>query len=172
LPSFERARRGIVVAPESRGIFPGLSVDENVTLQLPRSEDRDRVYERFPELANRRKLLAGSLSGGEQQMLTLAPVMIRQPRILVVDEPTLGLAPRIVTTLLEMLSYLRDDGVAVLLAEEKTRNVLSIADEVSFLERGRVVWSGPRGEMDDALLADTYLGQSRSGDVGRQEEQR
>ena len=90
---YRRARGGVLVAPESRGIFPGLTVEENLVLRLPGAAARDEVYERFPVLRERRRLASGSLSGGEQQMLALAPVLVDPPSIVVADEPTLGLAP-------------------------------------------------------------------------------
>jgi ABC-type branched-subunit amino acid transport system ATPase component/branched-subunit amino acid ABC-type transport system permease component len=160
-PPYQRARRGILVAPESRGIFPGLSVEENLMLRLPGPAARDQVYERFPVLRERRRLLSGSLSGGEQQMLALAPVLVDPPRIVVADEPTLGLAPRVVTQVMSVFEELRDRGTAVLLVEEKARNVLEVAGRVAFLELGHLVWSGRRAEIDDERLLATYLGAGR-----------
>ena len=159
--SFQRARKGVLVAPESRGIFPGLSVEENLMLRLSEQSDRDQVYERFRVLKERRKLPAGSLSGGEQQMLALAPVLVNPPRIVVADEPTLGLAPLVVAEVMGVFEELRDHGTAILLVEEKARNVLEVAEQVAFLELGHIVWSGPRGDIDDERLVATYLGSSR-----------
>ena len=153
-----RARNGVLVTPESRGIFPGLSVEENLMLRLPKAEDREQAYERFPILAERRRLLSGSLSGGEQQMLALGPVLVNPPQVLVADEPTLGLAPLVVTELMHVFEELRERGVAILLVEEKARDVLEIADRVAFLELGHMVWFGPRSEIDDERLVATYLG--------------
>jgi ABC-type branched-subunit amino acid transport system ATPase component/ABC-type branched-subunit amino acid transport system permease subunit len=153
-----RSRAGIFVAPESRGIFPGLSVDENLTLRLPKPADRERVFEKFPHLDQRRNLLAGSLSGGEQQMLTLASALVNPPALVVADEPTLGLAPLIVADVMQLFQELRDLGTAILLVEEKVRDVLGVADQVSFLELGHVVWSGPRADIDDERLVSAYLG--------------
>jgi ABC-type branched-subunit amino acid transport system ATPase component/branched-subunit amino acid ABC-type transport system permease component len=157
LPPYQRARRGILVAPESRGIFPGLTVEENLMLRLPEAE-RDQVYERFPVLRERRRLASGSLSGGEQQMLALAPVLVDPPSIVVADEPTLGLAPRVVAQVMSVFEELRDRGTAILLVEEKARNVLEVAEHVAFLDLGHVVWSGPRRDIDDERLVATYLG--------------
>ncbi len=159
LSAHERARAGVVLAPEGRGIFPGLTVHENLTLWLPSAADRQQAYDRFPLLGSRRRLAAGSLSGGEQQMLTLAPLLVHPPLVLVADEPSLGLAPLIVNDLLGVFSGMRDDGVAILLVEEKARDVLNVADEVAFLELGHVGWTGPRAEVDDERLAAAYLGQ-------------
>jgi ABC-type branched-subunit amino acid transport system ATPase component len=157
----QRSRRGMLVAPESRGIFPGLSVEENLSLVLTSAEERQKVYDRFPVLRERRKLPAGSLSGGEQQMLTLAPVLVNPPRVVVADEPTLGLAPLIVQQVMRVFEELRDRGTAILLVEEKARNVLPIAAHVAFLELGHVVWSGPRDDIDDERLVGAYFGTVR-----------
>ena len=160
-PAHRRARAGVLVAPESRGIFPGLTVDENLSLRLTDAAGRDQVYERFPLLEQRRQLPAGSLSGGEQQMLALAPVLVSPPPIVVADEPTLGLAPRVVAAVMEVFEELRDRGTAILLVEEKARDVLEIAERVAFLDLGHIVWSGPRRDIDDERLVATYLGASR-----------
>ncbi|MFF7774956.1 ATP-binding cassette domain-containing protein [Streptomyces tanashiensis] len=153
-----RARRGVRLAPEGRGIFAGLSIDENLTLQLPVAGDRDAVYARFPALAARRAVAAGSLSGGEQQLLALAPLLQRPPAVLVADEPSLGLAPRVVDEVFHLLTELRDHGTALLLVEEKAAEVLGIADTVAYLAQGEVAWSGPRSEVDRERLAEAYLG--------------
>ncbi|KQX12340.1 branched-chain amino acid ABC transporter permease/ATP-binding protein [Streptomyces sp. Root431] len=153
-----RARRGVRLAPEGRGIFAGLSIEENLALQLPASEDRDAVYARFPALAARRTVAAGSLSGGEQQLLALAPLLQRPPAVLVADEPSLGLAPRVVDEVFRLLAELRDSGTALLLVEEKAAEVLGIADTVAYLSQGGIAWSGPRSEVDRDRLAEAYLG--------------
>ena len=127
-------------------------------LRLRSSAERDEVYGRFPVLGQRRALLAGSLSGGEQQMLTLAPVLVNPPKFVVADEPTLGLAPLVIAQVLEVFQELRQLGTAILLVEEKVRDVLKIADRVAFLELGHVVWSGPRADIDDERLVAAYLG--------------
>jgi ABC-type branched-subunit amino acid transport system ATPase component/branched-subunit amino acid ABC-type transport system permease component len=157
-PAHRRARAGVLVAPESRGVFPGLTVDENLTLRLREAAAREQVYMRFPQLAQRRQLPAGSLSGGEQQMLALAPVLVSPPPVVVADEPTLGLAPRVVTEVLGVFEELRDRGTAILLVEEKARDVLEIAERVAFLDLGHVAWSGPRADIDDERLVSAYLG--------------
>ncbi len=155
---FRRARAGLVLGPESRGIFPGLSVQENLQLWLSTAAERDRAYDRFPVLGERRNLQAGSLSGGEQQMLTLAPLLVRPPEVLIVDEPSLGLAPLIIAQILELFRELRSNGVAILLVEEKARDILSVADTVAFLELGHITWIGPRSDVDEDRLAEAYLG--------------
>ncbi|AJF68512.1 ABC transporter permease subunit [Streptomyces vietnamensis] len=153
-----RARRGVRLAPEGRGIFAGLSIEENLALQLTEAEDRDAVYERFPALAARRTVPAGSLSGGEQQLLALAPLLQRPPAVLVADEPSLGLAPRVVDEVFRLLTELRDHGTALVLVEEKAAEVLGIADTVAYLAQGGIAWSGPRSEVDRDRLAEAYLG--------------
>jgi ABC-type branched-subunit amino acid transport system ATPase component len=157
-PAHARARAGLLLAPESRGIFPSLSVDDNLALWLPSASERDAAYDRFRHLAERRRLPAASLSGGEQQMLTLAPVLVRPPSLLVADEPTLGLAPLVVEELMRVFADLAAEGVTLLLVEEKARDVLAVADTVAFLELGRVRWTGPRGAVDDERLTAAYLG--------------
>ncbi|MFB7605215.1 ABC transporter permease subunit [Streptomyces gardneri] len=153
-----RARRGVRLAPEGRGIFAGLSIEENLALQLPAPEDRDAVYARFPALASRRSVAAGSLSGGEQQILALAPLLQRPPAVLVADEPSLGLAPRVVDEVFRLLTELRASGTALLLVEEKAAEVLGVADTVAYLSQGGIAWSGPRSEVDTDRLAEAYLG--------------
>jgi ABC-type branched-subunit amino acid transport system ATPase component/branched-subunit amino acid ABC-type transport system permease component len=152
-----RSRRGLAVAPEARGIFPGLTVTENLAVALPSAEDREKAFARFPALANRRDLEAGHLSGGEQQMLALAPLLVHPPQVLVADEPTLGLAPLVVAEVDQVLRELRDAGTAVLLAEEKASRGLPLADHVVLLSLGRLAWSGPAADADVDRLTDSYL---------------
>jgi ABC-type branched-subunit amino acid transport system ATPase component len=158
LASFERARAGIMLAPEARGIFPGLTVEENLQVLLRTAAERDKAYERFPILRSRRKQTAGLLSGGEQQMLSLAPALAHPPGVFVADEPTLGLAPIAGETVMGAIAELRDLGCAVLLVEEKAREVLEVADAVAFMELGRIRWIGRRDQIDEEQLAATYLG--------------
>lgn len=157
VPGHRRARMGVVLAPESRGVFPSLTVDENLKIWLADHDEVTAAYDRFPALGTRRSLAAGQLSGGEQQMLTLAPVLIRPPAVLIVDEPTLGLAPLVVGQVLEHISELRSMDVAVLLVEEKARDVLDVAQEVALLELGHISWAGPRAQVDEDRLAHMYL---------------
>ncbi|GAA2210236.1 branched-chain amino acid ABC transporter permease/ATP-binding protein [Nonomuraea monospora] len=154
-PAHRRARAGILLAPEGRGVFPGLTVEENLRTWLP---DPEPVYERLPHLAERRTVLAGALSGGEQQLLTLAPALVRPPRVLIADEPSLGLAPMVVRQVFDVFAELRGRGVALLLVEEKATEALAIADRVAFMRLGRVTWAGPRAEVDGERLTAAYLG--------------
>ena len=160
VPPHRRAGR-LMLAPEARGIFPALSVEENLSVRLPRAADRDRVYERFPVLGTRRGTPAGSLSGGEQQILAIAPLLQRPPEVLIADEPTLGLAPLVVAQLIELFTELRSQGTTLLLAEERARGVLDIADQVVLLELGRILWTGPRNDLQEEQLAAIYLGSAR-----------
>ncbi|MFJ3924696.1 ATP-binding cassette domain-containing protein [Streptomyces sp. NPDC090022] len=153
-----RARAGLLLAPEGRGIFPSLTIDENLALQLRDPHARDAVYERFPRLRERRTVAAGSLSGGEQQMLALAPLVQRPPAVLIADEPSLGLAPRVVDEVYALLAELRAAGTALLLVEEKAAEILGVADTVAYLAEGRVAWCGPRAEVDTGRLTEAYLG--------------
>jgi ABC-type branched-subunit amino acid transport system ATPase component/branched-subunit amino acid ABC-type transport system permease component len=154
-PAHRRARAGILLAPEGRGVFPGLTVEENLRTWLP---DPGPVYERLPQLAERRTVLAGALSGGEQQLLTLAPALVRPPRVLIADEPSLGLAPMMVRQVFDVFAELRSRGVALLLVEEKATEALALADRVAFMRLGRVTWVGPRSEVDSERLTAAYLG--------------
>jgi ABC-type branched-subunit amino acid transport system ATPase component/branched-subunit amino acid ABC-type transport system permease component len=155
---YQRARDGVLLVPEARGIFPGLTVEENLTVLLRTEELRAKAYERFPILRERCKLTAGLLSGGEQQMLSLAPALADPPKVLIADEPTLGLAPLAANAVIGAITELRDRGCAVLLVEEHAQNALKVADQLAFMALGTIVWSGPRAEANMELLAGSYLG--------------
>jgi ABC-type branched-subunit amino acid transport system ATPase component len=160
MPPYRRARAGIMLAPEARGIFPDLNVEENLEVLLRSKEERDRAYDAFPILGSRRKQHAGLLSGGEQQMLSLAPALALAPAVFVADEPTLGLAPLAAEQILDALRRLRDLGSTILLVEEKAHEVLTVADTVVFMELGSLVWMGPRDQIDEDRLAESYLGKA------------
>lgn len=160
LAAHRRARRGVLLAPEFRGIFPGLSVEENVAVSIRDDEERDRALSRFPRLLERRKVTASLLSGGEQQMLTLASALERPPRLLIADEPSLGLAPLAAARVFETVADLRERGSSILLVEEKARTVLDLADYVVVLEVGHVRWAGPAADIDEAAVRELYLGAS------------
>ncbi|MFI5668314.1 ATP-binding cassette domain-containing protein [Streptomyces sp. NPDC051704] len=155
-----RSRRGVLLAPEGRGVFPALTIEENLSLYLREAQAREGVYERFPRLRERRGVAAGSLSGGEQQMLALAPLLQRPPEVLIADEPSMGLAPRVVEEVYGLLTELRDAGTALLLVEEKAAGILGVADTVAYLSQGRVTWCGPRAEVEADRLAAAYLGRA------------
>jgi ABC-type branched-subunit amino acid transport system ATPase component/branched-subunit amino acid ABC-type transport system permease component len=158
--TFRRAREGVLLVPEARGVFPGLTVEENLAVMVRDEELRDVAYASWPILAERRKQPAGLLSGGEQQMLSLAPMLADPPAVLIADEPTLGLAPLAADAVMESIVQLRDRGCAVLLVEEHAQNALAVADMLSFMELGNIVWSGKRRDADMELLAGAYLGTS------------
>ena len=157
-PPNRRVGAGAFLIPEGRGIFPALTVDENLQIWLPDPDQQAAAYERFPALADRRHQAAGALSGGEQQMLALAPALARPPLLLIADEPSLGLAPLIVEEVYTALRELKDRGTAVLLVEEKANDVLAIADTVAFLQAGRVAFTSPAAEIDEERLVQAYLG--------------
>jgi ABC-type branched-subunit amino acid transport system ATPase component/branched-subunit amino acid ABC-type transport system permease component len=163
LAPYQRSRLGVQLVPEARGIFPGLTVEENLLLQVRSSRLRDQAYDRFPVLAERRRNLAGVLSGGEQQMLSLASAIVQPPLVLIADEPTLGLAPLAAQAVVGAITELRDAGTAVLLVEEHAQNALAVADTISFMELGRIVWSGPTRTADVGALSAAYLGAVAAG---------
>jgi len=155
---FERARRGgMQLVPEARGIFPGLSVEDNLAVLLRDRGLREAAYDRFPILRERRKQPASLLSGGEQQMLSLAPALVDPPRVLIADEPTLGLAPLAAELVIESIIELKDRGCAVLLVEEHAKTALAAADAIAYMELGEIAWSGARDEVDVERLGSAYL---------------
>jgi len=135
-------------------------VEENLTVLLRDADLRAKAYERFPILERRRKQVAGLLSGGEQQMLSLAPALADPPVVLIADEPTLGLAPLAADAVMGAILELRDQGCAVLLVEEHAQNALKVADTLAFMELGNIVWTGERSDADMELLSGAYLGRS------------
>jgi ABC-type branched-subunit amino acid transport system ATPase component/branched-subunit amino acid ABC-type transport system permease component len=152
-----RNRNGLVLAPEARSVFPHLTVEENLRLQVADRSVRDAVLDRFPILAARRSVDAGLLSGGEQRLLAIAPLVFEPPRLLIADEPSLGLAPRFVTEVFEMFEELREAGVGLLVVEEKMRNIVQFADEVAVMELGRIQMVSAADAVDPNRLASRYL---------------
>jgi ABC-type branched-subunit amino acid transport system ATPase component len=161
LPCWKRAQQGLFLTPEGRGIFPSLTVDDNLRLCLQDRAGRERIYERFGNLATRRRTAAGNLSGGEQQMLALAPALAQNPQVLVVDEPTLGLAPIIAEEVLELFSELKRNGAAVLLVGESPRGLLEIADDAALISGGHIAWSGQGQDLDLDTLEQAYFNAGR-----------
>ncbi len=153
-----RAGLGIVLAPEARGIFPGLSVDDNLAVRLRTEESRRSAKSRFPILDDRHSQLAGLLSGGEQQQLAMAVALADPPELFIADEPTLGLSPMASRAVFEALEELKGLGTSLILIEEQAGGALALADTVAVMDLGRIVWSGPAGEVDLDRLGATYLG--------------
>ena len=155
------ARSGLCLVPEGRGVFPGLSVRDNLLLMsysgVPRGRIEEESYRRFPRLEERSRQLAGTLSGGEQQMLALARGLATDPAILILDELSMGLAPIIVEELYEHVGAIARDGVTVVVVEQFARTVLSVADFAAHMEQGRVVRVGPPREVA-AGLAEAFFG--------------
>ena len=151
-------RAGVMHAPEGRSVFASLTVEENLALSLQRAFGRaglagalDRAYELFPRLGERRGQLAGTLSGGEQRMLSLARVLVESPRLLIADELSLGLAPMVVDQVFETLSQIRGAGTALLIVEQQVGHALELCDRAAVLEHGLITWQGPAGEAGAVL---------------------
>jgi len=159
------ARAGICSVPEGRGIFPNLTVAENIWLmtqsrmELSFDEVQTRAYARFPILGERRRQLAGTLSGGQQQMLAMSRAVVTDPALLLVDELSMGLAPLIVKELYDILGQLSADGMAVLMVEQFARTALAIADFAALMVHGEITAVGEPADLDDAV-AEAYLGAS------------
>ena len=159
------ARAGICSIPEGRGIFPNLTVSENLWLMtqgrsgLTQDEVESRAFARFPILGERRRQLAGTLSGGQQQMLAVSRAVVTDPALLLVDELSMGLAPLIVKELYEVLGQLASEGMAVLMVEQFARTAMAIADFAALMVHGEITALGQPADLGDAL-AEAYLGVS------------
>jgi len=160
--AYRIARLGITHAPEGRSVFASLTVEENLLLTFREHFGRkgardalDKAFSMFPRLGERRRQLAGLLSGGEQRMLSLARVLVASPKLLVTDELSLGLAPVVIDDVYRTLATIRDHGVALLIVEQHVRRALSLADNVIVMAKGRVALSGPAAEVSD--LTETLL---------------
>lgn len=160
-------RKGMATVPETRDVFPDLTVDENLTLgayvrrgdRNGVAEDRSRMFEMFPRLHERREQAAGTLSGGEQQMLVIARALMSRPRILLLDEPSLGLAPAIVDQIFEMIAELKAQKLTILLVEQNARKALQVADRAYVMRLGKVAGSGTALEIASSTDLDAlYLG--------------
>ena len=171
LASARIVARGLALVPENRLVFPQMSVKEN--LQAGAFQRRDasgivqdieRMYRRFPRLEERRDQLAGTLSGGEQQMLAVARALMSRPRILLMDEPSLGLAPMLVEEVFRIVGDLDRDGVTIFLVEQNAHMALKVAHHFYLMEQGRVTFSGEPGKLaEDEVVQRAYLGKRRAG---------
>lgn len=160
-PPHDLARAGVAMIPEGRGVFPRLTVHENLRMASHTGTDtatiEERAFERFPRLGERRNQLAGTMSGGEQQMLALARGLATDPAVLVLDELSMGLAPLVVSELYELVAQVAAGGVSILVVEQFARTVLGVADRAAIMVGGRVTAEGPPSDIE-AELASAYLG--------------
>ena len=170
LESHDVAREGLAHSPEGRRVFPTLSVEDNLTLgAFPRltgsrpkgdiAADRDRSFALFPRLKERRNQLAGTLSGGEQQMLAMGRALMLRPEILLLDEPSMGLAPKLVEEVFRIIRQLKEEKVTMLLVEQFAMAALGVADHAYVLENGRIRFQGPAAQLkNDPAVRAAYLG--------------
>jgi branched-chain amino acid transport system ATP-binding protein len=167
VPAHTLVARGLVMAPEGRGIFPNLSVEENLLLGAYSRRDKDAIakdlqhgFEIFPRLAERKRQKGGTLSGGEQQMLAIARALMSRPKLLLLDEPSLGLAPLIVQTIFETIDRVNKEGVTILLVEQNARIALKHSHRAYVIESGRVTIEGEsQSLMTDPRVKAAYLGE-------------
>jgi branched-chain amino acid transport system ATP-binding protein len=158
---YEMARRGLCHLPEGRGIFPSLTVRDNLVLQSPKGEEEasiDKAVSVFPAIGSRLRQVAGSLSGGEQQMLALVRTYLVNPKLVVVDEASLGLAPMLVDRIFETLREIVRNGVSLLIVEQYVTRALDLSDFAYLLNRGEVVFSGRADELEGDEVFERYLG--------------
>lgn len=166
LPPYEIVKKKISLIPEGRDIFPKLTVEENILLgaytlkhKQQVKESQERIYQIFPVLQKKEKVLAQTLSGGEQQMLVIGRSLMSNPKLLILDEPSLGLAPIIVAKVLDTLRQINEEGVAVLLVEQNIRDSLNIADRGYVLEEGKIILEGEGRELlSNNHIVEVYLG--------------
>ena len=165
MPLETRVARGLSLVPEKRELFPDLTVEDNLRLggfrrrRAERDKSLEEAYAQFPRLKERQRQLAGTLSGGERQMLAMGRAIMSQPELLMLDEPSLGLAPRIVAEVFQRLVALRESGVSILLVEQNARAALQVADYAYVLELGTITKHGPAAEIaNDERLIESYLG--------------
>jgi len=165
LPTHHMVERGLVMIPEERATFSSLTVEENLQLGAytrrargTRTETTAEVYETFPRLAERKSQLAGTLSGGERQMLAIGKALMARPALLILDEPSLGLAPIVVEKIFEVISEIRDHGVSVLMVEQHLEMALQSADYAYILEMGSIVTEGTGTDLEaDTRVQEAYL---------------
>jgi branched-chain amino acid transport system ATP-binding protein len=158
---FERSRMGLCHVPEGRGIFRSLSVRDNLRLQCDRGAERDgieRATSAFPVLGARLRQVAGTLSGGEQQMLALAAAYVRRPRVILVDEPSLGLAPLVIDAIFSFLGQVKAEGGALLIVDQFVTRVLTMASSAYILRKGQIVYGGPADALASEDVFRAYFG--------------
>jgi branched-chain amino acid transport system ATP-binding protein len=165
--AFQRAQHGLCLIPEGRGIFPNLSVKDNLVLQIPpwrKSRDYQAAVQAFPVLGERLSQTAGSMSGGQQQMLALSRCFLADPKVVLLDEVSMGLAPRIIDEIFEALLKLKANGVSLLLVEQYVSRALQVADKVYLLGRGQITFSGTPSQLNEDELMQQYVGGQRAAD--------
>jgi branched-chain amino acid transport system ATP-binding protein len=163
----EIARRGIALVPEGRGVFPQLTIDENLAMgaytrndRVAVAHDAERVFSLFPRLKERRRQTAGTMSGGEQQMLAIGRALMSRPRLLLLDEPSMGLAPLMVERIFEVIRLIASEGVTMLLVEQNARLALEASRRAYVMESGLVTLSGEASRLlDDPQVRQAYLGE-------------
>jgi len=167
VPTFELPRRGLVMVPEGRGIFAQLTVEENLAMGAFAREDAEvaadlaRQYQAFPRLRERRRQVAGTLSGGEQQMLAIARALMARPKLLLLDEPSMGLAPLMVARIFDIVREVAARGVTILLVEQNARLALELADRGYVMESGAITLSGEaRALLGNPKVREAYLGEA------------
>ena len=161
----ELPRQGLVMVPEGRGIFPQLTVEENLAMgaYVRGRADAERQYATFPRLKERRTQVAGTLSGGEQQMLAIARALMTEPKLLLLDEPSMGLAPMMVARIFEVVREIAKRGVTILLVEQNARLALELAHRGYVMESGAIAVSGSaKSLLEDARVKEAYLGEAAS----------
>ena len=166
LPAHRMVEQGIAHVPENRRLFPRLTVEDNLRIgaYLPRArrqcaERLDRVYKLFPRLKDRREQLAGTLSGGEQQMCAIGRALMSDPKLLLMDEPSAGLAPLVVTQVFDLVRRIRAEGLTVLIVEQNVQQVLDVVDRAYLLEVGRIKLAGTSAELKgNDLIRKSYMG--------------
>lgn len=164
LPAHRRAERGICLIPEGRGVFPNLSVRDNLVLHAAAGDEQaglERAVSAFPVLGQRLDQIAGTLSGGEQQMLSLCRAHVRRPKVALIDEVSMGLAPKIVEELFASFSALAAAGSSLFLVEQYVARALELADYVYVLTKGTLVFAGEPSELDQSDYFDLYVGSGR-----------
>jgi branched-chain amino acid transport system ATP-binding protein len=167
-PAFELVRKGLSMVPEGRGVFGALTIDENLAMGAYARADRtgikrdaERVFELFPRLKERRRQTAGTLSGGEQQMLAMARALMSKPKLLLLDEPSMGLAPLMVQKVFETVVTISREGVTILLIEQNAKLALEVASRGYVMESGEITLNGPaRDLLSDPKVRAAYLGEA------------